>query len=492
MDVARASCQRGARMKRQEVMTGSSWAATAWFALGLATVGCTEVPVTASTTTIQPNKAEPQSPDIVLIVTDDQRWDTLGEMPGLRRTVRAHGMTFREAFVVNPLCCPSRASILTGAYSHTTGVYTNFPPDGGVAAFDDRSTLATWLDDAGYRTAFVGKYLNGYAKPGYVPPGWARWAAFLRGPSPYFDYAMSVDGELREFGSAAADYSTDVLAGIAERFIRGTPSGDPLFLFLAPSAPHHPQTPAPRYAWTEPIIPFSPGPNVPERDVSDKPAYIRALGSQDRHSEQEWNAKAVALKAVDDLVVRTVRALRDRGNLRNTLLVFMSDNGLAVGEHRWSYKLTPYEESIRIPLVVRYDPLTRGTSTNALAVNIDLAPTIAEIVGVETPGAEGRSLVPLLGGDVSAIRTGFLIEHLQFRRGPHRADPPTYCALRTVDRLFVHYDTGEEELYDLRRDPYQLRNLATDPARRAELDELRARTKLRCRPPPPRFSWTSP
>ena len=473
-------------------MTGRSWAATTGLALGLATVACTEVPVTASTTSIQPSRAEPQSPDIVLIVTDDQRWDTLGEMPGLQRTVRAHGMTFREAFVVNPLCCPSRASILTGAYSHTTGVYTNVPPDGGVAAFDDRSTLATWLDDAGYRTAFVGKYLNGYAKAWYVPVGWDRWVAFLRGPSLYYDYVMSVNGRRREYGSAAADYSTDVLAGIAERFIRETPSGDPLFLFLAPSAPHHPQTPAPRYAGTEPLKSFIPGPNVPELDVSDKPAYIRALGPQDRKSEEKWNAKAVALKAVDDLVVRTVRALHDRGNLRNTLLVFMSDNGLAVGEHRWSYKLTPYEESIRIPFVVRYDPLTRGTSTNALAVNVDLAPTIAEVAGVETPGAEGRSLVPLLRGDVSAVRTEFLIEHLQFRVGPHRADPPTYCALRTVDRLFVHYDTGEEELYDLRRDPYQLRNLATDPARRAELDELRARTKMRCRPPPPRFSWTSP
>ena len=186
-------------MNKQEVMTGRSWAATAGLALGLATVACTEVSVTASTTTIQPSKAEPQSPDIVLIVTDDQRWDTLGEMPGLRRTVRAHGMTFREAFVVNPLCCPSRASILTGAYSHTTGVYTNVPPDGGVAAFDDRSTLATWLDDAGYRTAFVGKYLNGYAKPWYVPPGWDRWVAFLRGPSPYYDSDMSVNGRRRDY-----------------------------------------------------------------------------------------------------------------------------------------------------------------------------------------------------------------------------------------------------------------------------------------------------
>lgn len=473
-------------------MTGRPWAVAGGLALGLATSACTQVPVTASPVTIQPSEAEPRSPDIVVIVTDDQRWDTLGEMPGLRRTVRAHGTTFREAFVVNPLCCPSRASILTGAYSHTTGVYTNVPPHGGFAAFDDRSTLATWLDDAGYRTALVGKYLNGYAKPWYVPPGWDRWAAFLAGRAPYFDYDMAVNGQRREYGSKSADYSTDVLARLAERSIRETPSADPLFLFLAPSAPHHPQTPAPRYAGTEPKVPFEPGPNVPERDVSDKPAHIRALGPQDRRSEQKWNAKAVALKAVDDLVVRTVRALRDRGTLHNTVLVFTSDNGLAVGEHRWSYKLTPYEESIRIPLVVRYDPLTRGTSTDALAANVDLVPTIAEIVGVETPGAEGRSLVPLLRGDASAVRTGLLIEHMQFRTGLHRADPPTYCALRTVDRLFVHYATGEEELYDLRRDPYQLRNLAADPARRAELDQLRARTKMRCRPPPPRFSWASP
>lgn len=434
-------------------------------------------------------EGETTRPDIVLIVTDDQRWDTLAEMPGLTRTVGEPGVTFDDAFVVNPLCCPSRASILTGAYSHTTGIYTNFPPDGGFRAFDDESTLATWLDDAGYRTALIGKYFNGYEDPSYIPPGWDRWNAFMHGHPLYYDYTMSVDGEPETFGAAPEDYSTDVLAGMAERFIDETSSSEPLFLYLAPSAPHQPQLLPPRDAAAKPRTTFRPGPNIREPDVSDKPAYIRALPrGHVEGSLERWTQQVLTLRAVDDLVVRTVDALSARGRLDDTLIIFMSDNGTAVGEHRWQYKLTPYEESIRIPMVMRYDPITRGTSTGAIVANVDIAPTIAEVAGVEAPGSEGVSLVDLLRGDVSRVRSELLIEHLQYRSPPH-ADPPTYCALRTTRRLFVRYATGEEELYDLRADPYQLRNLAGDPASQATLDRLRRSTKRRCQPVPPGFSW---
>jgi arylsulfatase A-like enzyme len=168
--------------------------------------------------------------------------------------------------------------------------------------------------------------------------------------------------------------------------------------------------------------------------------------------------------------------------------VFTSDNGIAVGEHGWNYKLTPYEESIRVPLVMRYDPMSGGgSSTDALAANVDIAPTIADVAGVSAPSAEGRSLVPIIDGTATGVRDEVVLEHVRYR--PRGADPPTYCAMRTEDRLFVRYATGEEELYDLDRDPWQLQNLAAVRSRRSELDALRRRTTRACRPVPPGFSW---
>jgi N-acetylglucosamine-6-sulfatase len=183
-------------------------------------------------------------PNIILILTDDQRWDTLSAMPNVQRLLAGHGVTFANSFVVNPLCCPSRSSILTGNYSHTTHVYKNLPPDGGFQTFgtQDRSTIATWLEAAGYRTALVGKYLNGYAHTSYIPPGWDRWVAYTSGTD-YYDYTLNVDGERVSHGHAPSDYSTDVLADYAVDFVRDTSS--PFFLYFAPNAPHQPAFPEP-------------------------------------------------------------------------------------------------------------------------------------------------------------------------------------------------------------------------------------------------------
>jgi arylsulfatase A-like enzyme len=428
-------------------------------------------------------------PNVVLIVTDDQRWDTLSRMPGVSRVLGGRGVTFENAFVTNSLCCPSRASILTGAYSHTTGVYTNGGRY-GFRAFDDGSTVATWLDDAGYRTALIGKYFNGAWPITYVPPGWDRWAAFRGSHELYYDFDMTMDGRRRSFGSAPSEYSTSVLGDLAGRFIRGTDPADPLFLMLTPFGPHSPSTPAP--GDLDGVVPaWQPGPNLPERDVSDKPAYIRALDHHpsDRKARLRWARQVMTLRAVDDMVLEVVTALRDTDRLGDTLIVFTSDNGIAFGEHRWNYKLTPYEESIRVPMVMRYDPLTSGRSTRAIALNVDLAPTIADIAGVEAPEAEGRSLVPVLAGKARAVRSNFLIEHAQYRDARGRADPPTYCGVRTQRHTFVHYVTGEEELYDLRRDPFQLRNLASEWSHRDVLRALRKRARQLCRPTPPGFTW---
>jgi N-acetylglucosamine-6-sulfatase len=427
-------------------------------------------------------------PDVVLVVTDDQRFDTLWAMPAVQRELVARGASFPDAFVVNPICCPSRASILTGAYSHTTGVYRQAPPFGRFDWFRDGSTLATWLDDAGYTTGLFGKYLDGYQHAGltgYVPPGWDRWVGFVH--AGYVDHKLSVDGSVRSFGSAPEDYSTDVLAREAEAFVRETEG--PLFLYLAPAAPHGPAPPAPADEGAFADLPAWRPPSYDEADVADKPSWVRALPPLDAAERERIDAlrrnQYGALLSVDRAVGSLLDALRETGRLRNTIVVFTSDNGLAWGEHRWSKKEAPYEEVIRVPLVVRWDAggVLVGSTPDTLALNVDLAPTIAEAAGIPAPGAEGRSLLPALRGlDDPAAREDVLVEHLA---GTNPV--PTYCAVRSRAWLYVRYTDGEEELYDLRSDPWQLRNLASDPSVRGRLEERRARLDDLCDPPPPGY-----
>jgi arylsulfatase A-like enzyme len=233
-------------------------------------------------------------PNIVLILTDDQRWDTLWAMPHVQSELVARGVTFSNSFVVDSLCCPSRASILTGEYSHTTGIYKNESPNGGFGSFKDPSTTATWLHDTGYHTGLIGKYLNGYRpkKVAYIPPGWDRWFAILQGridneSAYYYNYSVSDQGTLASYGATDADYSTDVFAAQADTFIRATDSAQPLFLTFAPVAPHAPARAPTRYAHSFSDLPPYRPPSYNETDVSDKPAYIQALkklGSRQRNS----------------------------------------------------------------------------------------------------------------------------------------------------------------------------------------------------------------
>jgi arylsulfatase A-like enzyme len=428
---------------------------------------------------------EAQLPSVLLIVTDDQRWDTLWAMPEVRRSLVERGVTFSEAFTTSSLCCPSRASILTGAYPHTTGVYRQALPYGGFRSFDDSTTIATVLRAAGYRTGFFGKYLDSYqsdALAGYVPPGWDRWVAFVH--AEYFDYGLTIDGTMRRFGLDPEDYSTDVVAARTEAFIRG--SDGPLFAVFAPAAPHDPAVPAPGdeglFAELPPWRPRS----FNERDVSDKPAHVRAfvpLGpDRTDHLDALRANQYRSLQAVDRAVGRLVAALEDTGRLENALVIFTSDNGLLWGEHRWVRKEVPYEEAIRVPLVVRADSILGGSarSDGHLVANIDLAPTIADAARVPLPGADGRSLLPLLDGPGVRWRHAVLIEHL---RGTNPV--PTYCAVRTSRYLFASYDTGERELFDLRADPLELRNLA-DTASGLQT-RLHATLDRLCDPPPPGF-----
>ena len=432
-------------------------------------------------------------PNIVLILTDDQRWDTLWSMPIVQRDLVHQGVTFKNAFVVNSLCCPSRASFLTGGYSHTTGVYSNNPPHGGFESFrpDEHSTIATWLHKAGYTTALIGKYLNHYGnagKLGYVPPGWSRWVALAIDTVKYYDYALNIDGTVVHYHHRPQDYSTDVLARQAVRFIHQTKG--PLFLYYATSAPHGPARPDPRDTASFPNMrPYRP-PNYNEQDVSDKPAWVRSLPPMTLKREETIDAfrrrQYQSLEEVDRSVGQIVQALKDTNRLSNTMIVFTSDNGLAWGEHRWAGKKDAYEESIRIPMVIRYDPMgPQNRADSHLVLNIDIAPTFAKVAGVSAPGADGRSLLPLLDASASSWRTDFLVEHLKDRIAPI----PTFCAVRTEQYLYVLYGTGEEELYDLSQDPYELQNRASDPVETPTLLQMRQRVKQLCNPPPPGFTF---
>jgi arylsulfatase A-like enzyme len=435
--------------------------------------GCTRTPVRSS------------KPSIVFILTDDQRWDTLDAMPTVRGELAARGITFANGFVSDPLCCPSRASILTGQYAHSTGVWQNKEPYGGFRAFhQDGSTIATWLRRAGYHTALFGKYLNRY-RGTYVPPGWEKWEAIAGAVDPYalyYRYTLNIDGRLVKHGSRPEDYSTDVLGDDAVDFIRKTPGS--LFLYFSPYGPHTPARPAPededRIPRHRPLRP----PSFNEPNVSDKPQWVRNLqpiGEAGQRTIDTLRDRTYAtLRSVDRAVGKIVDALAETGRLHNTLIVFMSDNGFLFGEHRFFNKAVAYEEAIRVPLVVRYDRLIRSPRVDRhLVVNIDVAPTFAAFAGVPAPGAEGMSFLPLLSDPDPPWRRDFLVEHMNLLH------VPSFCGVRSDRFMYVHYATDEEELYDLQNDPYELQNAVGDPKLADVLRRLRSREKELCNPPPP-------
>ncbi len=414
--------------------------------------------------------------NVVVIVTDDQSFRSIPRnvpvMPYLQsRALDAadRWVVFTHAVVNTPLCCPSRATMLTGRYAHHTGVLGN--TDG--ERLDETDTLATWLDAAGYETALVGKYLNGYpfGRGPYVPPGWDRWWGKQQGgpESIYHDFTLIEQGTPVPYGADA--YSTDVFADHAVRFIEQAPSDRPFFLWFAPTAPHPPAEPVPRHAGRYADLALSSPPSLGEVDVSDKPAWVRALPPLDAaglETLREAERRSFeTLLAVDEAVRRILEALRDRGELEETVIVFTSDNGLAFGEHRWTRKSCPYEECIRVPLLVRAPGLTHRLEP-AIVSAVDLAPTILDLADVPPGGPlDGASLVPLLRGGSPPWGEAYL----EFAGDPR---VPAWWGLRRPGWLYVELATGERELYDLRRDPFELVNLAHDPARAAIVADMAA------------------
>jgi arylsulfatase A-like enzyme len=425
-------------------------------------------------------------PNIIFILTDDLDMGSVAFMPRVQALLAAQGTTFSQFYVTDSLCCPSRSSILRGQYLHNHGVLSNHPPSGGFEQFyalgNEGSTVGTWLHAAGYQTALLGKYLNDYPNSvarNHVPPGWDRWASPVDN-SGYngFLYVLNENGSLVSFGRQPADYFTDVLASKANAFILDALElGQPFFLYLATYAPHQPATPAPRDKgmFAGAIAPRTPSFN--ELDVSDKPNYVRTLGlltpGQIVELDNLYRRRLESLQAVDTMVGHIVDTLTSAGQLGNTYIFFSSDNGFHLGQHRLQEgKQTPYEEDIHVPMIVRGPGVPAGRVVDHLSVEIDLAPTFAELAGAVLPDfVDGRSLVPLLRGplpDPSSWRQCLLLEHHPgssepFEYGAQRfrqiVSVPGYTGLRCRGHTYVEYETGERELYDLAQDPYQLLNV---------------------------------
>ena len=418
-------------------------------------------------------------PSIVVIMSDDEDLASHRVMAQTKALVADQGAVLENFFVTNAFCCPSRATFLRGQYSHNHRIEGNDPPAGGFAKFKalglSSSNLATWLHAAGYRTAFLGKLMNGY-EPEVDPPqpGWDEWYG-VGGRFTNFNYTLNENGVLVGYGAAPEDHLTDVLARKAAEVIRRSPADRPLFLLVTPYHPHSPAEPAPRHAGRYADEPLPRGPSFDEPDVSDKASYVA-----DQPPLAEWEIEALtrhnlerlrALHAVDDLVATVVGALEETGRLDDTYVVYTSDNGFHMGQHRlFIGKTTAYEEDIRVPMAIRGPGVAPGTVVRQMVLNNDLAPTFAAVAGIEPPSyVDGRSFLPLLEKPEQPWRRSFLISRRQMET--HELSGKAILdGVRTARHTYVEYGTGERELFDLEADPYQLENLA----RRADPDLLHA------------------
>lgn len=446
-------------------------------------------------------------PNILLIVADDldAKLNTISYMPHLQELLVHQGLTIQDFFVTDSVCCPSRATILRGQYAHNHHVYTNDVINGGFVAFysqhEESSTIATWLQAAGYETIFLGKYFNGYPTNDnrlYIPSGWDEWYSPIKG-NPYkgLNYDLNENGTVREYGTAEEDYLLDVLSGKAQDYLRRTASDNrPFFMYITPYQPHQPATPAPRHANEFNDLQAPRTPSFNEADVSDKPSLMNSdaplRAKQIDDLDNLYRLRVQSMQSVDEMILNLVNTLQETGELENTILIFTSDNGFHLGQHRMpAGKGTTYDEDILVPFIIR-GPNIQANKVVAgyLSGNVDLAPTIAELAGVIPPeNVDGRSLVPLFEPeppDVSLWRQAFLLElfavddetaslpqlanlsgNLNGILEPPDLDQlysevptPIFRGLRTKDYAYIEYSDGFVELYDMVKDPDQMENMA--------------------------------
>jgi N-acetylglucosamine-6-sulfatase len=461
-----------------------------------ALVGCTLAALCAAaagggSATAGPQRAA-SPPNVILILTDDQSLTDLSVMKHVQALLAARGTTFTHAYSPYPLCCPARATLLTGQYAHNHHVFGNLPPYGGFQAFDDTNTLPLWLQGAGYTTAMLGKYLNGYPLRGaadYVPPGWDTWRVPVSGIYNYRRWTLNENGRLVPY---AGTYETDFVGQEAASLVRDYAARkQPYFLwagFLAPhwgrpfdpGDPHLPTAhPAPRYRNTLASVRLPAKASINEANVSDKPLFVRRSPIRPRASLRQVNEQRLeSLLSVDDAVNALLNAVKASGELDNTVIIFTSDNGYLIGEHRRVGKDIGYEEATRVPLIIAGPGFDTGQTRDQKVSLADIAPTIAAEAGVSPRLLEDGKPLMRIAADPTAPDTRTVL----LEGGPTKQDPDRwYTGIHTNRFVYVEYRTTQEkELYDLRADPEQLRNLAVRAPGSAEEHKLaRALATLR-------------
>ncbi len=501
-----------------------------WMVL-MAAIGALVLPAVAQARPA--TAAKDGRPNILVVMTDDQATTDLKHMPNVKRLLARQGTTFADAVDSFPLCCPARATFITGQYAHNHKVMGNFWPYGWYGMKGRANTLPSWLQKAGYRTAMIGKWLNGYgARDGHgeVPAGFDIWRGLLDVSAyDYYNYVMNSDGDLRTWGDAdfarklvefakiqvirndagasgvfralsdtfgpgpydywgaqnPEEYSPDVTGAITEDLVRSQrKSKKPFFIWWSPAAPHREDVavalmgrkgpdprPAPRYEAKSKRYKLPRPPSFNEADISDKPSNVtskapRLTAAQVQQLQLNYEGRVGSLLAVDDHVKKLVGILRKTGQLKNTLIMFLSDNGWLQGQHRIpGDKFLPYEESLRVPLILRGPGVPAGRTVRGQVANIDFAPTLLDAARAR-PGRtmDGVSLLPTTRNPRKRPNRVIQIEApAPLFRGnlpANQWDRP-YKGVRTDRYTYVVYnETGDQELYDRRKDPYQLRNVA--------------------------------
>ncbi|GLZ50701.1 sulfatase [Actinomycetospora sp. NBRC 106378] len=430
-------------------------------------------------------------PNIVLVLTDDLEPSLLRFMPHVQQ-LAARGASFADADVADTLCCPSRSSIFTGAFPHDTGVFTNSGPDGGYDVFhargEENDGIGLDLQRAGYTTAMMGKYLNGYRPTDGPQAGWNEWDVAGNG-YPEFDYDLNENGTVVHHGHADTDYMPDVLGAKGSAFITAQAAAHhPFLLELATFAPHGPYVPAPRHADDDPGLQAPRDPSFNTPDAPTAPAWLRdrtpLTPKQVTRLDTGYRKRAQASTSVDDVIAGLEQTLDRTGQTANTEIVFSSDNGYHMGQHELSAgKQTSFATDLVVPLIVAGPGVVPRTVAQTVQ-NVDIAPTFADLAHAgPLPIADGHTLVPLLAGtDPPGWRTAALVEHHgpnlspddpDATRGRKAANPPSYTAVHTGTVTYTEYVTGEREYHDTATDPYQRDNtVASIPP--ARLEQLHA------------------
>jgi len=421
-----------------------------------------------------------KKPNVIIILTDDMDFSLLPTMKYTNELIAQQGVSFTNYFVTTPLCCPSRASTFRGQYAHNTNILENSP---GYKNFwrngREEETIAIWLTRSGYKTALMGKYLNGYpieAGDSYVPPGWSDWHAYFHHDPEddeggyYYNYQMNVNGEVVQYGFSPEDYSTDVLKRASINFINNSISGrDPFFLYISLTAPHGPSIPAARHEGLFAGAEYPQSPSFLTEDITPKPAVVMKKATVPGDEFEVYDANAYFIKraetsqAVDEMVLEIYQTLEQKGQLDNTYIIFTSDNGFHLGEHNFSGgKGLPYTEDIKVPFLVRGPGIIPKSIVTQMAANIDLAPTVSEIANAKTADfVDGRSILPLLQSQGELIpdwRDALLIEQGYTNRDSKELK---FRGIRTEAFLYIEFVDGPIEYYDLITDPYERNNIAS-------------------------------